>query len=358
MIRVLHCVAGLDRGGYEAFIMNVYRNIDRSKIQFDFLYSFDGVYTEEIRKLGGKLYQIPFITQKGPFVYRKAVMDFFKKHPEYKIVHSHMDKFSGLIMREAKRAGVPVRISHSHSVANAGLFIYRVVKNFYGTMIKPNCTHRFACSKEAGQWLFGNRDDILVVKNGINLDDFTVRDTRDREKFVISCVGRLAPEKNHSFLLDVFSEVYKQRPDAQLVLAGTGSEQESLEKKAEALGIGAAVDFMGDCDKVYELLHRTDVMCLPSLFEGLGIVFVEAQACGVKCVASDRVPQEAKVSDDIIFLPLEKGAKYWAEQILALDTTVRNDNHKTISQRGYDISEVSRKLQEFYIEKNSACGEK
>ena len=358
-VRILHCVAGISRGGYETYIMNLYRNIDRTKVQFDFLYSFGGVYRKEILEMGGRIYKIPFITEKGPFAYTAAVRKFFKEHPEYKIVHSHMDKFSGLIMREAKRAGVPVRISHSHSVANAGLFIYRVVKNFYGTMIKPNCNYRFACSKEAGEWLFGKgRDDVMVVKNGINLAKFTPEDKRDREKFVISCVGRLAPEKNHTFLLDVFSEVYKKKPEARLVLAGTGTEQQALEKKAETLGIKDAVEFMGDCDSVYELLHRSDVMCLPSLFEGLGIVFIEAQACGVKCVASDRVPTEAKVSDDIIFLPLEKGAEYWAQQILALDTETKSDNHLGIRQRGYDIGEVSAKLQQFYIEKYSACGDK
>ena len=358
-IRILHCVAGIGRGGYETYIMNLYRNIDRTKVQFDFLYSFGGVYRKEIEALGGRLYRIPFITEKGPFVYTASVRKFFKEHPEYKIVHSHMDKFSGLIMREAKRAGVPVRISHSHSVANAGLMIYRLVKNFYGIMIEPNCTHRFACSREAGQWLFGkDRSDVTVVKNGINLANFTPEDTRDRDKFTISCVGRLAPEKNHTFLLDVFSKVYEKRPCAQLVLAGAGEEQHNLEQKAKALGISGAVEFMGDCDNVYDVLHKSDVMCLPSLFEGLGIVFIEAQACGVKCVASDRVPQEARVSDDILFLPIEKGAEYWAEQILALDVTEKKDNHQSIRDRGYDIKEVAERVQEFYIEKYSACGEK
>ena len=358
-IRILHCVAGIGRGGYETYIMNLYRNIDRTKVQFDFLYSFGGVYRKEIEALGGRIYKIPFITEKGPFVYTNAVRKFFKEHPEYKIVHSHMDKFSGLIMREAKRAGVPVRISHSHSVANAGLLIYQIVKNFYGIMIKPNCTHRFACSKEAGEWLFGkDRDDVVVIKNGINLKNFTVNDAREKDKFVVSCVGRLAPEKNHTFLLDVFSRVYAEKPNAQLVLVGDGTEREKLENKAKALGIADAVVFMGDCDNVYEVLNRSDVMCLPSLFEGLGIVFIEAQACGVKCIASDRVPMEAKVSDDITFLPLEKGADYWAEEILKIGDYSKKDNHARIRECGYDINEVAERVQKFYIDKYSACGEK
>ena len=358
-IRILHCVAGIDRGGYETYIMNLYRNIDRTKVQFDFLYSFGGVYKKEILSMGGRIYKIPFITEKGPFAYTKAVRKFFKEHPEYKIVHSHMDKFSGHIMREAKRAGIPVRIAHSHSVANAGLFIYKVVKNYYGTMIGPNCTHRFACSKEAGEWLFGkDRDDVVVIKNGISLDEFTPVDKRDRSKFVITCVGRLAPEKNHTFLLDVFNEVYKKRPDACLKIVGMGNLEKELKEKANQLGVSEAVQFLGDCNKVYDIFHESDVMCLPSLFEGLGIVFIEAQACGVKCFASDNVPKEAKVSEDITFLSLEKGAQYWAEKILEADVSVKKDNHSIIRERGYDIGDVAEKIQKFYIEKYSACGDK
>lgn len=357
-IRILHCVAGIGRGGYETYIMNLYRNIDRTKVQFDFLYSFGGVYKKEIEALGGRLYKIPFITEKGPFVYTKAVRNFFREHPEYKIVHSHMDKFSGLILREAKNAGIPVRISHSHSIANAGLIIYQIVKNYYGIMIEPNCTDRFACSMDAGKWLFGDRDDVVVIKNGISLENFKAEDKRDKDNFVITCVGRLAPEKNHTFLLDIFKEVYSRKNNARLKIAGSGTEENKLREKADKLGIAHAVEFMGDCDTVYDILHQSDVMCLPSLFEGLGIVFVEAQACGVKCVASDRVPQEAKVSDDITFLPLEKGAEYWAEEILKLDVSEKKNNHQRIKECGYDISEVAEKVQKFYMEKYSACGEK
>ena len=353
-IRILHCVAGIGRGGYETYIMNLYRNIDRTKVQFDFLYSFGGVYRREIEELGGRLYKIPFITEKGPFEYTKSVRGFFEAHPEYKIVHSHMDKFSGHIMREAKRAGIPVRISHSHSVASSGVLAYKLVKGFYGFMINPNCTDRFACSKEAGDWLFGkDRDDVNVVKNGIDLKKFSCEDKRDRSKLTITCVGRLAEEKNHTFLIDIFNEVYKKNKNAQLIIAGTGDMEQALKDKVASLGLGDAVDFMGDCNDVNALLQKTDIMCLPSLFEGLGIVFVEAQACGVKCIASDRVPNEAKVSDDIVFIPLEKGAQYWADVILNTDVSEKKDNHARIREKGYDIGEVADKVQKFYLEKYS-----
>ena len=353
-VRILHCVAGIGRGGYETYIMNMYRNIDRTKVQFDFLYSFGGVYRSEIESLGGRLYKIPFITEKGPFAYTKYVREFFKNHPEYKIVHSHMDKFSGHIMREAKRAGIPVRISHSHSVASSGVLAYKLVKGFYGFMINPNCTDRFACSKEAGDWLFGkDRDDVIVVKNGIDLKKFSCEDKRDKDKFTVTCIGRLAPEKNHMFLLDIFSHIYKQKPNAQLLIAGTGDMENKLKEKANQLHLGDSVKFLGDCSDVNAVLQKTDVMCLPSLFEGLGIVFVEAQACGVKCFASDRVPQEAKVSDDMQFIPLEKGAEYWADAILEADVSTRADNHAAIRGKGYDIGEVAEKIQKFYLDKYS-----
>lgn len=353
-IRILHCVAGIGRGGYETYIMNLYRNIDRTKVQFDFLYSFGGVYRAEIESLGGRLYKIPFITEKGPFAYTKYVREFFAAHPEYKIVHSHMDKFSGHIMREAKRAGIPIRISHSHSVASSGVLAYKIVKGFYGFMINPNCTDRFACSQEAGDWLFGKgRNDIVVVKNGIDLKKFSCQDKRDRTKLTISCVGRLAEEKNHTFLIDIFNEVYKKNKNAQLIIAGTGDMEKTLKEKVKKLGLAHCIDFIGDCNDVNNLLQKTDIMCLPSLFEGLGIVFVEAQACGVKCIASDRVPLEAKVSDDIQFIPLEKGAEYWADAILKTDVSEKKDNHQRIKECGYDISDVAQKVQNFYLEKYS-----
>lgn len=172
-IRILHFVAGIGIGGYETFIMNVYRNIDRNKVQFDFFYSFDGAYKEEILSLGGKVFKAPFITEVGPFEYRKSIIDFLNKHPEYKIVHSHMDKFSGLVMEVAKKCEVPVRIAHSHSTKNEGGLLYNVVKNYYGRKINSNANYRFACSTQALKWLYGDEaENNYIIKNGIDLSKF------------------------------------------------------------------------------------------------------------------------------------------------------------------------------------------
>ncbi len=350
-IRILHCVAGVGRGGYEALIMNVYRHIDTDKVQFDFLYSFDGVYKEEIEKLGGKLYKIPFITQCGPFAYANNLDKFFKEHPEYKIVHSHMDKFSGIVMKCAKKHNVPVRIAHSHNTANEGNFIYHIVKDYYGKMVNPNCTHRFACSDEAAKWMFKDKaDSALIVKNGVDLSRFAFKDTTDKDKFTICCVARFTQQKNHSFLIDVFKKICDKKQNARLLLAGSGPLKKQTEQKAESLGLKDKVEFLGDVSDVPSLLYKSDVFCLPSLFEGLGIVFIEAQSCGVKCVASDNVPKEAKVSDDISFLSLDKGAQFWADYILNLDVSSKKDNSQSVRQRGYDIANTAKILEDFYIE--------
>ena len=350
MIRILHCVAGLDRGGYEAFIMNVYRHIDRSKIQFDFLYSFDGVYTDEIRKLGGKLYQIPFITQKGPFVYRKAVMKFFREHPEYKIVHSHMDKFSGLIMECAAKNNVPVRISHSHSIKNEGNFLFHIVKNYYGKFIAPYCTHRFACSEPAGLWLFGSSENVSVVKNGVNTQLFNNTDLRDENVFTVANIGRFVPAKNHSFLIDVFSELYKLDNSSRLVLAGTGALMEQIKTKVSDLNLTDYVTFLGDCNNIPSLLSKTDVVCMPSLFEGLPVTLIETQSAGVPCVISTGIPSEVDITGDVEFLSLDDSPAVWANKLLECKGKSKSDNREKIINSGYDIYSTANYLQQFYIE--------
>lgn len=351
-IRVLHCVAGLGRGGYETFLMNVYRHIDRTKVQFDFLYSFDGVFVEEIKGLGGRVYQIPFITQKGPFVYHRAVQDFFKAHPgEYKIVHSHMDKFSGLILECAREAGVPVRIAHSHSTKNEGGLAFQLVKDYYGKRVLPNCTEKMACSTAAYRWLFGREDAPFVVQNGIDTEAFTNRDNRDRNRFTVVNVARFTQPKNHGFLLDIFAELYRLDDTARLVLAGTGALLEPTRKKTKALGLEAAVTFLGDCNDVAQLLTTADVLCMPSLFEGLGISLVEAQAAGVPCVVSDRVPREADITGTVTFLPLEASPRVWAEELLKHKHREKPDNRQKIVDAGYDIRHTAQVLQEFYLSK-------
>ncbi len=350
-IKVLHCVAGLGRGGYETFIMNIFRKIDTSKVTFDFLYSFDGVYNEEIRSLGGNIYKIPFITQIGPIAYRQSVLKFIKNHPEYTIIHSHMDKFSGLIMKLAKSANVTTRIAHSHSTKNEGGYIYNLVKNFYGKSINSNCTHRFACSQDAYLWLFkDNEENKRIVKNAIDLNKFKVQDDRNKDNFTVINVGRFVHAKNHSFLIDVFYHLKQVESTAQLILVGEGALQPNIRQKVQSLNLAQSVKFINDSSDVRSLLSRADVFCMPSLFEGLGIALIEAQAVGLNCVASSTIPSDTNISGNVSYISLSKPAHVWAKEILKFKSAQRNNNHDLIKAAGYDVNTVAQQLQNFYLE--------
>ncbi len=349
MIRILQCVAGLERGGYETLLMNLYRKLDRSKVQFDFLYSFDGVYVPEVQALGGRLYQLPFITQCGPFAYRRHLMRFFKEHPEYTVVHSHMDKFSGLVMECAQKAGVPVRIAHSHGVKNEGGLVFDLVKNYYGRMLAPACTHRFACSVASADFLYGGPDGVRFIKNGIDADRFTVQDRRTPGSFTVVQIGRFAPVKNHAKTLEIFAALLRKEPAARLVLAGTGPLMEPMRKKAEELGIGDHTDFLGDCNDIPGLLASADAMVMPSLHEAFSMTMIEAQCAGVPCVVSDTIAAECRLVDDFIYMPLEASADTWAEALLQYKGKPRIPGAGAVRGAGYDIADTAAAMQEFYL---------
>ncbi len=356
MIRVLHCVVGMNYGGYEAFIMNVYRNIDRKKVQFDFLTSLNGAYDNEIKSLGGIIYNIPFITKIGPFNYNKRLKIFFKEHPEYKIVHSHMDKFSGMIMRAAASSNIPVRVAHSHNTQNEGGFLYNVVKNYYGKLINKHCTERFACSDAAGRWIFNN-EKFIVVNNGIDIKKYLKNDAvrafmrkklNTDNRFVVGHVGRFAEQKNHSFLLDIFYEIKKLNKNSVLLLVGEGDLRQDIVKKAAALQITDDIIFYGLTDKVHEIVQAMDVFVFPSLHEGLGIVLVEAQASGLYCFASNTVPMEADFSGNVAFLPLDLPPQKWADDII-VNKPINDDILKKATDSGYDIPSTANFLQNYYL---------
>ena len=359
MVRVLHCVVGMNYGGYETFIMNVYRNIDRTKVQFDFLTSLPGVFDEEIKELGGRIYRIPFITKVGPFAYQHHLNKFFKQHPEYTIVHSHMDKFSGSTMKAAKKAGVKTRIAHSHNTRNEGGLAYQLVKDFYGTLIAPNCNNRFACSQEAADWMFGDKSkEAVVVYNGIEVEKYFPNEEKRSEirkslgienNFVVGHVGRFVHQKNHDFITEVFKEIKIKRPDAKLLLIGTGELEEEIKEKVKAMGLENDVIFYGTTNKVNEVMQAMDTFIVPSHHEGLGIVLIEAQSAGLYCTASSVVPKLAKVSENIQFISLDESAEIWAEKILSAQP--QPVNKQQLLDCPYNIVKTAGFLQNFYLER-------
>lgn len=354
-IRILHIVTYMGRGGLETMLMNYYRSIDRTKVQFDFLThrDFEADYDAEILALGGRIYHLPPL---NPFSrgYLAALDRFFAEHPEYRIVHSHLDCMAGIPLKYAKKHGVPVRIAHAHSSNQAKDKKY-LLKLLYKRMIPGTATNLFACSAEAGSWMF-NRDDFHVLNNAIDTGQYAfdpeVRRAYRRElgicegTLVVGHVGRFDPQKNHSFLLDVFSKI---PGEPLLLLVGDGPLRAEAEKHAQRLNIRDRVIFTGIRSDVHALLQAMDVFVFPSLCEGLGIVAVEAQASGLSCLISDGVPMACKATDLIVQLPLSVGAKQWADEVLKTSDILRRNTMEEIIRSGFDITENALWLENYYL---------
>lgn len=360
-VRILHIVSYMQRGGLETLIMNCYRHIDREKLQFDFIVhrDFRSDYDDEIEAMGGKIYRLPRL---NPFSinYKKALLDFFRNHPEYRIVHCHLDCMSALPLGAAKRCGVPVRIAHAHNSNQDKDWKYPL-KRIYMRKIPETATHFFACSEVAGQWMFPNQD-VTVINNGIETDKFNfdpvlravVREELGlKQELVLGHVGRFMPQKNHMFLLDVFAEVHKRVPDAKLLLMGTGPLEEQVREKVEKLNLEKNVCFLGVRSDVNRVLQAVDVFLLPSLYEGLGISAVEAQTAGARCVLSDAVPEVCCMTNLVDFVSLEEPPSHWADIILEENTSSRMDHSSEIISAGYDIQKTADWLQVFYIKERA-----
>lgn len=361
--RILHIVTYMGRGGLETMLMNYYRHIDRSKVQFDFLVhrDFEADYDEEIRSLGGKIYRLPPL---NPFSqgYLSQLNAFFSAHSEYCVVHSHLDCMAGIPLKYAKKHGVPVRIAHAHSSSQDKNLKYPL-KLYFKNKIAKYATHLFACSHVAGCWMFNN-SKFTIVNNAINASDYTFSPVTRAEvrqelgiasnTLVVGHVGRFMAPKNHDFLLQIFSKL----PDnTHLLLVGDGELRQSIEMQADALGIRDRVILTGVRSDVNRLLQAMDVFVFPSLFEGLGIAAIEAQAAGLPCLISDKVPIECKKTALVTQIPLDSSVQIWADAVLQAATSPRQDTQDQIRNAGYDISETAKWLQNFYLEVVNGLGQ-
>lgn len=357
-IRILHIVTYMGLGGLETMIMNVYRNIDREKLQFDFLVhrAMRSDYDDEIESLGGKIHRLPRLNPFDPG-YHRALNRFFQTHPEYRIVHCHQDCLSAIPLSAAARNGVPVRIAHSHTT-NQDRNLKYLLKAYYMKKIPAVATHFFACSREAGAWMFPNQP-VTVVNNGIETARFLfspeVRSDVRRElglqdAFIVGHVGNFSPTKNHSFILDIFKKVHEAQPNSRLLLVGIGPLEAQIRAKAQTLGLDDSIRFLGlrpDANRLYQAM---DVFVMPSLYEGLGIAAIEAQASGLSCILSDSIPACCKLADCVDFVSLEHSADAWAEHILAAATRNRQNRQAEVAAAGYDIQTTVSWLQDFYLE--------
>lgn len=359
-IRVLHIVTYMGRGGLETMLMNYYRNIDRTKVQFDFLVhrDFEADYDKEIEALGGRIYRI---SRLNPFSkkYLNELDLFFKEHKEYKIVHSHLDCMAGIPLKYAKKNGISCRIAHAHS-SNQDKNLKYPLKLIFKRNIVKYANDCFACGQVAGQWMFGGKN-FQILNNAIDAKQYIFDDKKrihirkmleiDESAFVVGHIGRFEAVKNHTFLLDVFYEVLKKQENSVLILVGDGTLKDEIKQKCEKLKMNKKVIFTGLRDDVPDVLQAVDVFILPSLYEGLGIVNVEAQAAGLPCLISERVPMECEMVKGLVKqINLDKGAKYWAEKTLEQANHQRRNTYSDILKSGFDIQQNAIWLSNFYLE--------
>ncbi|MEI5907748.1 glycosyltransferase family 1 protein [Bacillus spongiae] len=361
-LRILHVVVNMNRGGAETLIMNLYRNIDRTKVQFDFLTCKEGVFDQEIIKMGGKVYRVPYVTDVGHFGYVKALDTFFKQHTSYRVIHSHMDKMSGLVLKSAKKNHIPVRIAHSHSTQSEGRIAPRLYKWIIGKQIHSNATNLFACSRAAGSWLFGSKGrDVSVIKNGIECNKFSFSSnirTQIRTNlkigestFVLGHVGRFSQPKNHLFLLNIFKEFTLSQPDSILVLAGDGPLKKVINEKVRELGLENKVMLLGVRDDIPSLLQAFDLFVFPSLYEGLPLTLIEAQGAGLPCYISDTITSEVDMGMQLIHYISIEDEKAWVQKLIhaSQNQIPRVSALAALIHNGYDIQKTAASTEKSYL---------
>lgn len=354
-IRVAQIVGKMVGGGVESVVMNYYRHIDRSKVQFDFLVDEDStrVPEEEITSLGGRVFRIP--PYQHPIRYRRELIRLMREQ-QWPIVHSNINTLSVFPLSAAKKAGVPVRIAHSHSTMGKGEFAKNAMKLALRPFANVYPTVRFACSRYAGEWLFGKNADFTVIPNGIELDKFHFdagvrQETRKElgvadDVLLIGHVGRFMPQKNQTFLVDVLADLLPKRPNTILAFVGDGPDRPAVQQHAEKLGIADHVLFLGQRSDVNRLYQAFDVFCLPSLYEGLGIVGVEAQRAGLPCLFADTITREVDVTGTSRFITIGKTAD-WTSFLKDVLIGYRMNVDKRMFQN-YDICEQSKKIVSLY----------
>lgn len=375
MIRVLHVVHGMDCGGTENFIMNLYRNIDRSKVQFDFLVHTEKkcFFDDEIKELGGGIFHVPYYRIINLFAYKIALQSFFEEHRnQWTTVHGHLGSCACVYLRVAKKYGL-YTIAHSHAINNKNSNIKDFLYRLHACLTRGIADYYMGCSYEAGLDRYGktiaDSDRFKIVNNGIKSVDYiydsakrqSIRDSLGiNDKYVIGHVGRFNAVKNHKFLVEILSELKKIREDFVLMLVGDGELKKSIIQQAKHLGVLDSIMFLGIRKDIPNVLQGMDQFVFPSFNEGLGISIIEAQAAGLPCIANkDGITSHAKISNLVEMRSISEGAAIWAEYIdkIRNKTTVREDMSETVKKEGFDIVEVANWIENFYLHLVSSTNE-
>lgn len=354
MLRVLHIFREMENGGVSSFVMNNYRHIDRSRVQFDFLTAVpeDGFFDDEIKSLGGKLYKTASL-ERMPIQHYKEVAKIVKEN-NYQIVHRHTGSAFGYYdLRAARAGGAKHLILHSHNPEAGRKAVHLVSKK----ILKLNCI-KLACSRDSGEFLFGTNSNFTVFNNSIDCEKYRFRnELREklrnemnlRDCFVVGHIGRFEQQKNHDFLVDIFYQIKKRNQNSKLICIGDGELQSQIKEKVDNLNISGDVIFLGSIGNVDELINVFDVFCLPSLYEGFSITQIEAQTNGLKCyVSAEKIPEETNITGNVSFISLNESPEKWAEIIMGSNNQRDLNAINIVKEKKYDINSNAYELMAFY----------
>lgn len=367
-VKVLYFVDYMFCGGIQSLVIDWVSKFNKEKIQVDFLLLDDGnkyELEEKLKKIGCNVYKLTGIWINSPIDFikeAKSLNKFFDEHHDYKVVHLHSSSKNYMVLKYAKKYGIPVRIAHSH---NIDFQTKNPIKKLYGNFLKPKLekysTDFFACSKDAGKWLFGQEiiksNKFKIIHNAIDYDKFKYNEKyrKDRRKefgfnendIVIGHVGRFVNQKNHKFLIDMFNECYKKNNNYKLLLIGSGQLENKIKEKVKILNLEKNVVFAGFREDVNECIQAMDIFAFPSLFEGLGLVLVEAQASGLPCFATKAtIPDEVKINENFKFIDLQLNK--WIDHILKCNLN-RIETKENIMKNNYLINDTIQQLENIYI---------
>ena len=364
-IRILHLVSSLSKSsGVMSVIMNYYRNINRNEVQFDFLYfqNIENTYKKEIEDLGGKVFLIskPSVSRS----FKNELENFFKDYGcKYAALHNHQVALNFLFSSIAKKHGIDNIIVHSHTTMYSDKRINAIRNRILCIGLKKHATHYFACSKAAGEFLYGKKSviegKVSVINNAIDIEKFKFSNSIRKkireelnvnDKFVIGHVGRFNEQKNHTFLIEIFYEIKKQNQNAMLILVGDGPLMTNVKEKVKKLKLESDVLFLGKRSDIPILLHSMDIFLLPSIFEGLPVAGVEAQASGLPIVMSTEITKEIGLLN-YKFVDLKETPEYWAREILNIKQCgFRDKAYLEVKEKGFDIKQEAKKLEKIYME--------